>query len=201
MTSNEKSDEYQKLNQIILPNKSSYHDKQTTESLTTETDQSDELSSLNNNPICNDLNFSEGMSSYCLKAFVSNEQLQQAREELRKDMDSGKSIKQQLKESTRLSAGILFKAGSSRLGKTVFDVHRENLEDKNKELIEKIKKDEKNYYEQVRKAEEVFEKKKTIETMTIKELTIICKPLKRKEDGKMPNKKDQLIQKYREWFG
>ena len=201
MTSNEKSDEYQKLNQIILPNKSSYHDKQTTESLTTETDQSDELSSLNNNPICNDLNFSEGMSSYCLKAFISNEQLQQAREELRKDMDSGKSIKQQLKESTRLSAGILFKAGSSRLGKTVFDVHRENLEEKNKDLIEKIKKDEKNYYEQVRKAEEVFEKKKTIESMTIKELTIICKPLKRKEDGKMPNKKDQLIQKFKEWSG
>ena len=37
--------------------------------------------------------------------------------------------------------------------------------------------------------------------MTIKELTIICKPLKRKEDDKMPNKKDQLIQKYREWSG
>ena len=64
-----------------------------------------------------------------------------------------------------------------------------------------IKNDEKNYYEQVSKAEDVFNKKKTIESMTIKELTIICKPLKRKEDGKMPNKKDQLIQKYKEWSG
>jgi len=141
------------------------------------------------------------MSKYCLKAFISNEQLQQAREEIRNDMDSGKSIKEQLKESTRLSAGILFKAGSSRIGKTVFDVYRENLEEKNKNLIAKIKNDEKMYCEQVKKAEEVFEKKKTIESMTIKELTLICKPLKRKEDGKMPNKKDQLIQKYLEWSG
>ena len=116
-------------------------------------------------------------------------------------MDTGKSIKQQLRESTRLSAGILFKARSSRIGKTVFDVYKENLEEKNKQMIEKIKNDEKNYYEQVRQAEEVFNKKKTIETMTIKELTIICKPLKRKEDGKMPIKKDQLILKYKEWSG
>ena len=36
-----------------------------------------------------------------------------------------------------------------------------------------------------------FNKKKTVDNMTIKELTIIfCKPLKWKEDGKMPSKKD-----------
>ena len=62
-------------------------------------------------------------------------QLQQAREEIREDMNNGKSIKQQLKESTQLSAGILFKAVSSRLGKTVFDVHRENMIEKNEKEI------------------------------------------------------------------
>ena len=205
MTANEKCDEYQKLNEIVIPSTSPYHTNDlTTGSLTTVTDQStnDPSSSLNNNPtISNNLNFSYGMSNYCLKAFVSNEQLQQAREEIRKDMDTGKSIKEKLRESTQLSAGILFKAGSSRIGKTVFDVYRENLEEKNKQIIKKIKNDEKNYYEQVRQAEEVFNKKKTIETMTIKELTIICKPLNRKEDGKMPIKKDQLILKYKEWSG
>jgi len=202
MTLKEKSEEYHKLHKIILPNiKSSHHNTGTGSIASIVTDESTILSP-NNNPICNDdLNFSNGMSKYCLKAFISNEQLQQAREEIRNDMDSGKSIKDQLKESTRLSAGILFKAGSSRLGKTVFDVYRENLEEKNKNLIAKIKNDEKMYREQVKKAEEVFEKKKTIESMTIKELTLICKPLKRKEDGKMPNKKDQLIQKYLEWSG
>ncbi len=101
-------------------------------SITTQIDAftKSDLSSLNNNPIFNDLNFSNGMSNYFQKACVSNEQLQQTREEIRKDMDSGKSIKEQLKERSRLSAGILFKARSSRLGKTVFDVHKENQQEK-----------------------------------------------------------------------
>ena len=167
MTSKEKSDEYNKQNKIILPNKkaSSHHEEMRTDSITTtQTDPSteSEISSLNNNPILNYLNFSNGMSNYCLKAYVSNEQLQQAREEIRKDMDSGKSLKEQVKESTRLSAGILFKAGSSRLGKTVFDVYKENQHEKLKTAIEKIRNEEKVYHENVRKAEEVFNEKKQL---------------------------------------
>ena len=51
----------------------------------------------------------------------------------------------------------------------------------------------------VEKANEIFSKNIAIENMTIKQLTIICKQYKRKEDGKMPNKKDELIKKYKEW--
>ena len=104
-----------------MPSTSPYYTNDTG-SFTTVTNQStNELSSsLNDNPtIGNNLNFSDRKRNYCLKAFISNEQLQQAREEIRKD----------------------------------------------------------------------------------KELVIICKPLKRKEDGKMPIKKDQLILKYKEWSG
>ena len=68
-------------------------------------------------------------------------------------------------------------------------------------MITKIKNDEKEYNDNVAKAKAVFEKKSNLENMTIKELTIICKPLKRKEDGKMPTKKVDLIQKYKEWTG
>lgn len=46
-----------------------------------------------------------------------------------------------------------------------------------------------------------METNKALEHMTIKELTTICKPLKRKEDGKMPTKKNELIAKYHEWNG
>ena len=194
MTAKERSNEYHQLNEIILPSNRLQCDGDTM----TETESEPTLDNL---PTHEHLNFSTGLSQYCLKAYLSNEQLQQAREEIREDMNNGKSIKQQLKESTRLSAGILFKAGSSRLGKTVFDIHRENMIEKNEKEIQRIKKDELMYKEQVEKAREVFEKKTNIETMTIRELTTICKPLKRKEDGKMPNKKDQLILKYREWYG
>ena len=40
-----------------------------------------------------------------------------------------------------------------------------------------------------------------IETMTIREFRLICKSLKPKEVGKIPNKKDYPIEKYREWPG
>ena len=116
-------------------------------------------------------------------------------------MNTGKELKDILKESKRISSGIIFKAGSVRLGKTVFDVHMENKKDKMNEMITKIKNDEKEYNDNVAKAKAVFEKKSNLENMTIKELTIICKPLKRKEDGKMPTKKVDLIQKYKEWTG
>ena len=138
MTSKEKS-EYHEQNRIILSNKKAYSQNEdtSTNSITTQIDAftKSDLSSLNNNPIFNDLNFSNGMSNYFQKACVINELLQQTREEIRKDMDSGKSIKEQLKESSRLSAGILFKARSSRLGKTVFDVHKENQQEKLRMVI------------------------------------------------------------------
>ena len=64
-----------------------------------------------------------------------------------------------------------------------------------------MKTDEAKYLKDVESAKKVFEKKSDIETMTISELTRICKPLKRKSDGKMPQKKVDLIAKYKEWSG
>ena len=110
-------------------------------------------------------------------------------------------MKDHIKKSKSLSAGIIFKAGEVRLGKTVFDVHKQNLKEKKLKLNQKIRKDEKIYHENVAKARAIFEKNKRLEDMTIKELTTICKPLKRKDDGKMPNKKNELIAKFNEWNG
>ena len=116
-------------------------------------------------------------------------------------MNTGKELKEILKESKRITSGIIFKAGSFCLGMTVFDIHMENIEDKTKEAITKMKKDEKEYYDNVAKAKEVFDRKTDLQSMTIRELAIFCKPLKRKEDGKMSTKKVELIQKYNEWNG
>ena len=152
-------------------------------------------------PVTDELNFSSGQSLTGLKAMLSQDQLHAARERIREDNINGKTIKEQLKANTRLSAGIIFKAGSTRLGKTVFEVCRENHEDKIKSEIEKMKRDEIQYNINVENAKKVFEKKGSIENMTIRELTIVCKPLKNKDDGPMPNKKEALISKYKEWVG
>ena len=147
MTANENTETYNQANDIIFPN-IDIASKIVTDgdpSISTEmTSGTDTNSSTNNLPTPDDLNFQSGMSNFCLKAYLSNEQLQQARESIRSDMKTGKSVKQQLKESTQLSAGIIFKAGSSQLGKMVFDIHKENVEEKQRVLVEKIRKEEKN---------------------------------------------------------
>jgi len=201
-TVNEKSTDYQLQNNIIIPNKdrSASNDTVTTgTNIETET-CTNKSKSLNNPPLFEHLNFSSGESSFCLKSILSQQQLQEAREKMRDDMERGKDLKEKLKNSKkRLSAGIVFKAGTSRLGKTVFDIHRENIDDKVKKAREKMRKEEQMYKLNVEKANEILSKNIAIENMTIKQLTIICKQYKRKEDGKMPNKKDELIKKYKEW--
>ena len=62
-----------------------------------------------------------------------------------------------------------------------------------------MKKEQQMYKINVQNAKEVLDNNIPLENMTIKQLMIICKQHKRKEDGKMPNKKDILIQKYKEW--
>ena len=76
-------------------------------------------------------------------------------------------MRDQLKANSRLSEGILFKSGSTRLGKTVFDVCRENIEDKRNKVIEKMIKNKDEYYKNAENAAKVWEKKGELEKMTI----------------------------------
>ena len=216
MTTLEKSSHYHLSNEIVIPQSNSkILDESTLGSEITGTTESETSSSfvLSNHPSVlslvstapkletDELNFASGESLRCTKAMLSQEQLHAARERIREDMSNGQSIRDQLKANSRLSVGILFKSGSTRLGKTVFDVCRENIEDKKNKAIEKIMKDKNEYHRNVENATKVWEKKGEIENMTIRELTIVCKPLKLKSDGKMPIKKDQLIYKFKEWSG
>ena len=110
-------------------------------------------------------------------------------------------MKEQIKEGKKVTAGKLFVAGTCRLGMTVFDVVREGQEKHASETGEKQNKANEAYREKVEKAEAVKALGKPIESLTIAELKILLAPLKRKEDGAMPTKKEVLIQKLREWSG
>ena len=214
MAKREKLAQYHISNDIIIPQKtnnvSTKANKSCTLSInTTESEASSSESSLSNHPLSSsttakpgdELNFSSGESLRCLKAMLSQDQLHAARERIRDDMNDGKSIKEQLKANSRLSVGIVFKTGTNRLGKTVFDVCKDNQMEKKQKEIDKMKQEENEYKKNVENAMKVWDKKGNVNEMTIRELTIVCKPFKRKTDGKMPNKKPELIAKYNEWVG
>ena len=116
-------------------------------------------------------------------------------------MAKGQTIKEELFMATRITASIIIKTGSFRPSKDIFEVHKETVKEKKDAMIEKLRNEEIKYRKHVEAAERELSKKDKLENMTIKELTDICRPLKQKEDGAMPKKKTELIDKYRKWHG
>ena len=210
MTKSEKSHQYHLSHEIIIPKTTIVTDETTISSGSITRSDSSSLVVNSNHPFnsllseasighstADDLNFASGESLRCLKAILTQDQLHEARERIREDMDNGKSIKDQLKANSRLSAGILFKSGSTRLGKTVFDICRENIADKRQQAIDKMRKEEDEYKRNVHNATEVWKKKSEIEKMTIRELTVVCKPLKKRVMARCQIKRKIYLQNIR----
>ena len=99
------------------------------------------------------LNISSGTSLFCLTSIIKKEQLMQAREKIKMDQKEGNDAVDKLKKSKKLTAGICYKNDVVCLGKSVFEVCREKIQNKNNELREKIQKQERTYLKLKRKAE------------------------------------------------
>ena len=84
------------------------------------------------------LKISYGTSSFCLKAILKQEQLQEARERIKEEKDEGESVLKRLQQAKRITAGICYKIGTSRLGKNVFNVCKEREINKLNELMSKV---------------------------------------------------------------
>ena len=204
MTAKESTQQYSSTHNILIPHNklSSTPNNNDSSTTSTETDDNSERTLSNNLPLITDaLNTTVGTAGDCMKALISSKLLQETRERIKEDMQKGKTIKEELMKATRITASIVIKAGSFRLSQDVFEAHKETEKDKRNALIEKLKNEEERYNKYVKAAEKVWEVKEKVEDMTIKELTDICRPLKRKDDGPMPKKKTELIAKYKEWYG
>ena len=68
-------------------------------------------------------------------------------------------------------------------------------------MREKIQKEERDYVELKREADTLIASNPNIETLSNKDLNMILRSLKRKEDKKLPTKKKEMIQLYNEWKG
>ena len=80
------------------------------------------------------------------------------------------------------------------------DIYSENSAAMAKEKESKRRKEKEEYKTMMDAAAELLRTSKTdITKMSNKHLLILLKPLKRKEDGPMPTKKNTMLQKYNEW--
>ena len=71
------------------------------------------------------LNFTTGDSAFCIDSLIHHKELLKARDRIKKEQQHGLTLKDRLKTSKRITAGILVKARSHRIGKTVFDIVKE----------------------------------------------------------------------------
>ena len=118
-----------------------------------------------------------------------------SRERIRDKKNKGKDVREQLKSVKKLTAGKLFKVGSTRLEKSLLYIHHENSR---KEFIkerDRLIKEKAKYDESVVKAREILDKDISFEKLKVEEMHQVLAPLKRKGE-KLPNKRKDLIALY-----
>ena len=145
------------------------------------------------------LNYSTGTSAFCLDSLVQHSELMKSRERVKNERDNGKTVKEKIQAAKRVTAGVLFKASSCRIGKDVFEVQRDHAQERLTIEMAKLNKVKQNYLLLKDKAAAVLALGKTPDKWSAKELKIVVAPLKRKEDGAMPKLKKELLEAYQKW--
>ena len=76
-------------------------------------------------PVTGTTNFNSGVAAWCLDSIIKDHDVNAACGRIRKNREDSKTLKEKLVESKQITAGRLFKAGSCRIGQTIFDIHKE----------------------------------------------------------------------------
>ena len=82
----------------------------------------------------------------------------------------------------KLSVGKLFKVGTTRLGKSLLDIHHENSRKEFNKERERLIKEKAKYDEYVSKAKEILDRDVPFEKLKVKEMHQVLAPLKQKGD-------------------
>ena len=144
-------------------------------------------------------NFSSGIASWCLDMIVQDHDINAARGRIKQNMETGKSLKDKLNESKKITAGRLFKAGSCRIGQTIFDIHKERRTKQKQDNIAAQTKAKNIYLLSISQADEVHRLEPDATKWNTADLKVVLKSLKTKEDGAMPKTKDKMLQSYYLW--
>ena len=144
-----------------------------------------------------EVNMVGGTAAWCLKTLVRQDDLMTARERIKADRGQGTTYEEELRAMKRITGGKLFKVGQVRIGKTIFQIHKDN--DQEKKCIAQVKsaKENMDYAACVAAATDLIASGVNPDNpRTIKQLKILIAPYKRKEDSALPIHKSQLLEYY-----
>ena len=113
MTAQEIQDEADSSN-VIIP--SSQYDTHSSATTITAISSSTEISS--KPASISDVSISKGNDSFCITSIIQHKDMLEAREKIQKQEAKGLGLRDRLKKSKKLTAGVLYKNGSARIGAT-----------------------------------------------------------------------------------
>ena len=146
------------------------------------------------------VNFSQGTAAFCLDKIVQHAEVQAARERININHQEGKSFQEKLRSIISITAGQLFKAKGCRIGKDIMDIYNENTATIAKEKVTKHRKHREEHITMQDAANELMRTTPVdVTKMSNKNILVLLKPLKRKNDGPMPTVEKAMLKKYDEW--
>ena len=139
------------------------------------------------------LNYTGGTAAFCIENIVRMSDLQSVREKIKSKRDEGKTLKEQLQEGKKVTAGRCFKSGTCRLGQTVFDVVRENKAKRNAIDAAKSNKDREECIKKAAAAAVIRALGKPNKDLTVNQLKVLLAALKRKGDAAIPSRRAEIL--------
>ena len=178
--------------------------------VTVNTDEDTTLSSLSNNDI--DINFRDGLAGHCVLSLLQQAAKdKECMENLQKRKESNKTFFDHMKESKRLTAGVVFNAGCVNLVKGgLLDIVKQNHKTKNKEMLQKLEKEVDRYNKRMSKAITTLHKYQTKLTnlrgpedipedqLTQEDLKVFIMARKRRLDKALPKTVEELRQRWKD---
>ena len=143
------------------------------------------------------VNYSSAVAAFCLDVMVQQKDLMSARERIKMDRETGKTLEEQLQSMKKLTAGNLFKTGNVHVGKTVFQARKQNVEAAARVHRQKYEKKRQEHEAMVIAAEELLATGVDPNNpKTIKETKILLAPFRRTGDKALPKHKKEIIELY-----
>ena len=146
-----------------------------------------------------EVKFATGMSAWCIDTILQKYDLNEARIGIKKNRKVCQTLKEKLVESKSIIAGRLFKAGSVRIGKTLFGIQKENRDNENAATIEKEVQARETYLNQRAAAYAIIDLGIEPTMLSSEQLKTILLPLKLRSDDPMPTLKAKQFTAYMKW--
>ena len=150
------------------------------------------------------LNFENGTGKFCLNAIAQQDQLSTARNLIALKQTEGKTFKERLLDTGKLTSATLFLNRENKIGRDCFSFLAVKKEEKEKAKKEVVRKARNDYMSIKREAEPyllLIKGGTSPSKLKNKELNTVLKSLKRdpKADGAIPTVKKEMLAKYEEW--